>query len=218
MSTGRKNPTSNLRNYYTVILECGLIIVLLLSILAVKIQWKASTSEVNLTDEQEVAQIEDIIQTEQQKQPAPPPKPQIPVEVPNDEIIEDEIININAELDQGDYLELPPPPEEDEEEEEKIFLAVENEPELIGGQQAIYDEIDYPKRARNANIEGTVFLQFVVNPQGRVEDVQVVRGIGGGCDQEAVRVMKLMRFKPGRQRGKPVSVRVGQRIIFKITN
>lgn len=218
MSTERKNPKANLRTYYTILLETGLIFVLLLFIVAVKVEWQSTGKNMDLTSEQEVAKIEDIIQTKQEEMPAPPPRPQAPVEVPNDEIIEDEILNINAEIDMGASLELPPPPGDDEEsDEEKIFMAVEHDPELIGGQDAIYDAIEYPRKARLSNIEGTVYLQFVVNKQGEVVDPVVVRGIGGGCDEEALRVIKQMKFKPGRQRGNPVSVRMGLPIVFKLT-
>lgn len=89
-------------------------------------------------------------------------------------------------------------------------------PELIGGIQGIQEKIVYPELAVKANIEGRVYLQFIVNENGEVEDPVVLRGIGGGCDEEALRVIKETKFKPGMQRGGPVRVRYSLPIIFML--
>ncbi len=70
--------------------------------------------------------------------------------------------------------------------------------------------------ARKAGIEGRVIIQFIVNEQGSVEDPRVVRGIGGGCDEEALRAVRQAKFKPGRQRGQPVRVQYSLPIVFKL--
>ena len=72
--------------------------------------------------------------------------------------------------------------------------------------------------ARKAGIEGTVNIQFIVNENGEVEDPRVIRGIGGGCDEEALRVIKNAQFEPGRQRGKPVRVQYSVPIRFQLQN
>lgn len=216
MSTNRKNPNADLRKYYTVFLELGLIATLVIFIVAAKVTLAPSQKDLNLTDEQETVQIEDVIQTKQIEKPPPPPRPPVPVEVPNDEIIEDEIININAELDLDEALDLPPPPPEEEEEVEDFFVAVEEMPELLGSLQDLQGKADYPDMARKAGVEGMVVVQFIVNEQGRVENPVVVRGIGAGCDEEALRVVKQAQFKPGKQRGKPVRVQYSVPIIFRL--
>ena len=76
--------------------------------------------------------------------------------------------------------------------------------------------IQYPEIARKASVEGRVIVQFVVNEQGNVEDVVVARGIGAGCDEEAVRVVSEAKFTPGMQDGKAVPVRMTLPITFKI--
>lgn len=77
--------------------------------------------------------------------------------------------------------------------------------------------LHYPKEAREENVEGRVIVKFVVNKNGSVGDVQVVRGIGGGCDEEAKRVIsKMPKWKPGRQNGKPVKVYYTLPISFKL--
>lgn len=217
MSARYKKSEAELRNYYPVLLETALIIVLLVFLAAFKVPIQPKQNQVDLFDEQEQVHIEEIIQTEQQEQPPPPPRPVVPVEVPNDEVIEEEIININAELDFDEALELPEaPPGGEEGSEEDFFVAVEQMPELIGSLKDLQDKITYPDVARKAGIEGQVIIQFIVNEKGEVENPVVVRGIGGGCDQEALRVIKQAKFQPGRQRGKPVRVQYSLPIIFRL--
>jgi TonB family protein len=119
----------------------------------------------------------------------------------------------------GMEAEIPPPPPRPNEplnEEEDYFVVVEEMPELIGGLESIMKEVRYPATARNAGIEGRVFVQFVVNEQGGVEDARVVRGVGGGLDEEALRVVRQAKFKPGIQRGKPVRVKYSLPIFFRL--
>ncbi len=170
---------------------------------------------------QDVVEMEEIIQTKQREMVPPPPRPPVPVAVPNDVIIEDVDIDINAELDLSADGYLPPPPKSKEEEvedepEQDFFIAVEKMPEIIGGMKGIQERIQYPELAVKANIQGRVYVQFIVNENGEVEDPVVLRGIGGGCDQEAVRVIKETKFSPGMQRGRPVRVRYSLPIIFML--
>ena len=106
-------------------------------------------------------------------------------------------------------------------EELEIFTVVESMPEYIGGDEArmsfLQENIKYPQLARESGIQGTVFVTFVVETNGSVTDVRVLRGIGGGCDEEAVRVVKLMpKWKPGMQRSKPVRVQFTMPIRFTL--
>lgn len=217
----RKKPTADLRKYYTIFLEVGLIVTLLVLIGAVKVNLTSKKQDVKLTEEQEVVKMEEVIQTKQVEKPPPPPRPPVPVEVPNDEIVEDDIINLDAELDLDAPIDLPPPPpkaEEKKESEDDFFVVVEQMPELIGGLGAIQSKIHYPDMARKAGIEGRVYVQFIVNERGQVENPRVIRGIGGGCDEEALRAVKQAKFKPGMQRGRPVRVQYSLPIVFKLQN
>lgn len=215
----KRKPEANLRNYYTILLETGLILTLLILTALVRIDFRASEAEVIYMDEQEIVEMEEIIQTQQQETPPPPPRPPVPVPVPNDQIIEDIDIMIDAELDFGSQLALPPPPPQQEEEaepEDGFFILVEQMPELIGGLEALQREVRYPERALRANIQGRVYVQFIVNERGEVESPNVIRGIGGGCDEEAIRVVSRAKFKPGMQRGRPVRVQYNLPVIFMI--
>lgn len=108
-----------------------------------------------------------------------------------------------------------------QEEDKDFFVIVEQQPEPIGGMKAFYKHVSenlvYPEQARRMGVEGTVYLQFVVDKDGSLTDVKVIRGIGSGCDEEAVRVIKnAPKWKPGLQKGKPVKVRMSLPIIYKL--
>jgi periplasmic protein TonB len=97
--------------------------------------------------------------------------------------------------------------------EEKVepFLVVEQMPDFKGGEDALYkyleQNIRYPAMARESGISGTVYIRFIVNKDGTISDAKVLRGIGGGCDEEALRVVNNMPpWKPGKQNGNAVPV------------
>lgn len=77
------------------------------------------------------------------------------------------------------------------------FPTIEYSPELIGGLRGVVEKIRYPPSARDSRIEGVVLISFVVNEAGRVEQAVVAESVGGGCDEEALRVVREARFKPG---------------------
>jgi len=103
--------------------------------------------------------------------------------------------------------------------EKEVFLILDKAPQFPGGENAMMkflgENMKYPKVAREAGIQGTVYLSFVVGADGSISTVQVTNGIGGGCDEEAVRVVQSMpKWKPGIQRGKPVPVNYTLPICF----
>ena len=217
----RKNPKADLRKTYGVVVEIGMIAALLLLILAFRMNLDSGETMEFQQIEQEVVQMEEILQTKQIQKPPPPPRPPVPVEVPNDEILEDDDLDLDASLDIEEPLaNLPPPPPPEEEEEPEpepeIFVVVEQMPELIGGLGEIQKKIKYPEIARKAGVEGRVIIQFIVDENGSVSEPAVVRGIGAGCDEEALRVVRDAKFKPGRQRGKSVKVKMSLPITFKL--
>jgi protein TonB len=216
----RKN---DLKSTYLIRLEIGFIIALLILISAFKVNIQPSEKDDTiLSDRQEEVFMEEIVQTKQELKAPPPPKPIIPIEVPNDEIIENEIIELDSELDLNEsFMELPPPPppnEEEEYDEEEIFVVVEQMPELIGGLSSLSQYITYPEMARRAQIEGRVIVQFIIDKEGNVHNPEVIRGIGGGCDEIAVKAVKKAKFIPGMQRGKPVNVKYSMPINFTLKN
>jgi periplasmic protein TonB len=219
MITDRKQAKADLRRSYNVYLQLGLIVALLSFIGLVRINLYSEPPAPPPVEEQEEVVMEEVIQTKQIETPPPPPRPPVPVEVPNDEIIEDEIIDLDTELDLDGPLDLPPPPPPKEDEpEDDFFVVVEQMPELRGGLAALQRKVSYPEMARRAGIEGRVTVQFIVNEQGRVENPRVIRGIGGGCDEEALKAVQSARFTPGMQRGRPVRVQYSLPIVFRLQN
>ena len=105
--------------------------------------------------------------------------------------------------------------------EDTVYQIVEQMPKYTGGEEAmmkyVAENIKYPQAAKDKNISGRVFVGFVIEKDGSVSNVKVVRGIGGGCDEEAARVIKEMpKWKPGMQKGKPVRVNYMMPIFFKL--
>lgn len=185
-----------------------------------KQEYEAFTRTVEVMDEEM-----EITKQEQPKPQVQAPKPQVTqIQVVEDDT-EVEDIDINAEVDQDEVIEeyVYEAPEIEEEEivEEEVFLSVEENPEFPGGPAKLLEYVQknlkYPMMARESDIQGRVFVGFVVEKDGSISNVRVLRGIGGGCDEEAVRVVQsLPKFKPGKQRGNPVRVQYTLPIVFKL--
>lgn len=104
---------------------------------------------------------------------------------------------------------------------QEVFTIVEQMPSFPGGDSKLTEfiakNIQYPQKAQETGIQGRVFVSFVVEPDGSVSNVKVIRGIGGGCDEEAVRVIKMTpKWNPGKQRGKAVRVSYQIPVLFKL--
>ena len=102
-----------------------------------------------------------------------------------------------------------------------VYVIVEQMPEFPGGDKGYYqyiaDNIKYPAKAREKGIKGLVYVNFIVEPDGSVSNIKVLRGIGGGCDEEAVRLVESMpKFKPGMQDGEAVRVSYTVPIFFRL--
>lgn len=96
------------------------------------------------------------------------------------------------------------------------FVAVQKMPELIGGLYSIQKNIIYPEIAKRAGIEGKVYVLAFIDEQGDVVNARIIKGIGAGCDEAALQAVKLVKFKPGQQEGKPVKTQVSIPIVFKL--
>ena len=215
----RKVKKADLRLSYNLHLQLGFIVSIAIFITLFKVNIPTKVPSPILIEEQEEIFIEEVIQTKQIETPPPPPRPPVPVEVPNDEILEDEIIDLDTELDLDGPLDIPPPPPpKSEETQDDFFVVVEQMPQLIGGLASLQKKVKYPEMARRAAIEGRVTIQFIVNEKGRVENPKVIRGIGGGCDEEALKAVMTARFKPGMQRGRPVRVQYSLPIVFRFAD
>ena len=104
---------------------------------------------------------------------------------------------------------------------DKVIEKAEVMPQFPGGDQAmmkfVSENVQYPEEAKEKEISGRVMVGFIVEKDGSISDVKVVKGIGGGCDEEAVRVVKAMpKWKPGKEKGKPVRVSYMMPFTFKL--
>ena len=213
-----KNPKADLRRQYSRIFEISLIASLALLIIAFRFFPNMESKELQVEGPQELFTVEDIQHTKQDNRPPPPPKPPIPIEAPSDDVLDDVEIG-STEIDINEQVEAPPPPKEDKkivEEEPTYFVAVEEMPEPIGGIGAIQSKIVYPEIAKRAGVEGKVYVLAFVNESGDVTKAEIIKGLGAGLDEAALNAVKQTKFKPGKQRGKPVKVQVSIPIVFKL--
>jgi protein TonB len=222
----KKSPKANLENKKLMFIQIGLIISLLIAWLAFehksydKRELDASLLNREVVLDEEMVEI--TKQEEQKPQPVEVPKQTTQLEIVENEV-ETEDLNINAEVDQTEVIEEYVAPEVVEEEvvEQEIFQIVEEMPSFPGGEAELMkyvgSHIKYPQIARETGIQGRVFVGFVVEPDGSISNVKLLRGIGGGCDEEAMRVIKsLPKWKPGKQRGKAVRVSYQIPVFFKL--
>ncbi len=222
----KKSPKANLENKKLMFTQIGLIISLALAWMVFEIksydQREIDESLLNreVVVEEEMTEI--TKQEEQKPQPVEMPKQTTQLEIVQDDV-EVEDIEINADVEQTEIIEEYVAPEIEEEEvvEQEIFQIVEEMPEYPGGEKSLLEyvgkSVKYPQIARESGIQGRVFVNFVIEPDGSVSNVKVLRGIGGGCDEEAVRVIKAMKkWKPGKQRGKAVRVSYTLPVNFKL--
>ncbi len=214
-----KKPEAEVRLLYPRLVELALVVSLALLIVMFLVSKRFTLKTTHRTAEEVVLQTEEIPITKQVKRPPPPARPSIPVEDPDVEP-EDEIPFESAE--DIDWLAEAPPPPPSAAEEIVEFFAVEQPPQLKGGVKALYDYLSknnlYPEMAHRAGIEGDVIIQFVVDTNGMPKDVQVYqeRPAGLGFGEAGVKAIKAMRFSPGYQRDRPVSVRMQQVIRFRL--
>jgi protein TonB len=224
MVENKKNPKADLARTTGLFLNVGLVISLLIVIFAFEKKVYDDGSLVNLNAQAE--DFEDLMDIPQTQQPPPPPpkkvQPEI-IEVPDEEEIEEEIeIDLDVEMTEETVIEEVVFEEAPAEEEvDEIFTIVEDQPLPNGGYAAFYkfigDRLKYPAQARRMGIEGKVFVQFVVDKDGTLTEVKAVKGIGAGCDEEAERVIRgAPKWKPGKQRGRSVKVRMILPITFKL--
>ena len=203
----KKNPKVDLEKKRSLYLQIGFVIALLLVYVAFEYKnydkSNYNLGDLNLDDLEE--EIIPITKQEQKPPPPPPPPPEI-IEIVEDEVeIEEELEIEDTESDEDEIIEI------EEEDDDEFFMVVENMPEFPGGDlglmKYIQKNVKYPPRAKEYNITGKVYVQFIVDKSGIVTNVKVVRGVDKNLDAEAVRVVKsLPKYKPGKQRGKPVRV------------
>lgn len=204
-----KTAKADLIGKYKRHLKISFILSISLVILAFKFSPMPGKFEPIKVDNDEIIKITEIDPTTQKpKVPEPPKAPEIiPAELDNE--IEDIVLQ-DVGIFENVPTGTPGPPTDDKPiiEDDKIFEAVEENPEIIGGIAELQKKVYYTEIARKAGIEGTVVIEAIVDKKGNVTDVSVKKSIGGGLDDVALKAVLNTKFKPGMQRGKPVNVRM----------
>ena len=206
----------------------GLALSLLIIIIAFEWRFYDSGKQIELSG-LSGDQFEDLLEIPPTDQPPPPPPLQnqqvVIVEISDEVELEELELNLDVEITEDMRISDPVPLMEElpEEEAEEVVLIVENSPESVGGLPAFYQylakNLKYPASARQMNISGRVYLQFIVEKDGSITNIEVVKGIGGGCDEEAARVLAgAPAWHPGKQRGVPVKVRLTIPIHFNLSS
>lgn len=222
----KKTEWADLENKRPLIFSISLLISMSIMVLAFEYKQAENTK----IDFQRTAIIpmEELMEVPPTEIPPPPPQvivqPQI-IEVANEEEIKDEVhVEFDVEVTEVTKVQeftVYEQPVAEAENVDEIFLVVEQTAVPKGGMEGFYKYVNsvikYPAQARRMNIEGRVFVEFVVDKTGSVADVVAVKGIGAGCDEEAIRVVKNSPpWSPGKQRGKPVKQRMVLPITFKL--
>jgi protein TonB len=202
-------------------------LVMVLSLIYIGFEWTKSevtiydVVDTNLLAEEEI----EIVQTQQELPPPPPPPAPEVVEVIN--VVEDNVkvdnivIETEDDKDKAVVINAPVAAPIVEEEDNVVFQVVETMPSFPGGDQALFkflgDNVKYPVIAQENGIQGRVICQFVVNRDGSIVDVEVVRPVDPSLDKEAIRVIKSMpSWSPGKQRGKSVRVKYTLPVNFRL--
>jgi len=220
----KKTPNADLNKKSGLFLNIGLVVSLIIVISA--FEWKFY-DDGDLVDLGQIRDdFEEMLEIPPTEQPPPPPpkiqQPEI-IEVPDEEEIEEEIeVDLDIEITEDEAIEEIITEEAPEEEDvDQVFTIVEQHAEFKGGMKKFLEyvgkKMKYPNVARRIGVEGKVFVQFVVERDGSITDVQAIRGIGAGCDEEAMKVIRESpKWNPGKQRGRAVRVRVVIPITFRL--
>lgn len=227
----KKNKKIDLERRTPLFFAIGLVISM--SLVLVAFEWKSEYEPIEIAPRTDKVDPLYIPQITRHKDPEPPkPKaekkavvkksnnPPVIIEKKDEEEIQetikiDDLIpdDFTAVIDENEGYE----------EAEKIFDFVESDAQYPGGNKAFLEflasQINYPRNAARMGVEGTVILQYVINTDGTITDIEIIKGIGFGCDEEAKRVLAMApNWTPGKQRGIPVRVRQRVPIKFKLGN
>ena len=222
----KKNPAYDVHQYRPVIFGISLIV----SLFAVIIVFEWSVEKIErppLSDDRVLVNLIPIEYpphnfTEEVPKQAKQVNPDRIIEVKHDPValVEGPVITMESEpavnAAEPVYYEAPPV----EVVEEDTFRTAEFMPLPEGGYEGFYKllskRMKYPSKAQRNHTQGKVYVEFTVNKAGSVSNMKILKGLGDGCDEESMRVIALAKWKPGKQRGVPVNVRMVQVIEFRL--
>ncbi|MBC8147030.1 MAG: energy transducer TonB [Bacteroidetes bacterium] len=218
----RKNPKANLENKRGIFFQIGLVLALAAVFFA--FEWKTfDAKNINFVTNRLLEAPDELPPITKPEPPPPPPAPETPpiFKPVDDKTKTNDTKLFNPEIKPNTPVPpyLPPPPPPEPPKGPNFFAVVEEMPSFPGGQgemvKFLGKHIVYPTLAREIGLSGTVFLEFIVEKDGSISNIKVLRPIGGGCEEEAIRVVNLMpKWNPGKQRKKPVRVKLSLPVNF----
>ncbi len=212
----KKNPSKDYRKKSALFFNLGLVISIALVISAFEMKFEYAVSGIDLSGTYVAEPPVTIMSTVMPEKPKPIQVFNLVV-VDNNKKADPTIIKIPepSEDPVEIFVDSEPMPVEKPEE---IFTIVESMPSSSEDfLKYVGENLKYPKQASRLDIEGKVFVQFIVSKDGKMKDIKIVRGLGYGCDEEVLRVMQMPYvWTPGKQRGEPVNVRMILPITFKL--
>ena len=226
----KKSESANLENKKFTWILLGFVLVLAAHFVA--FEWTQYEQEFSgdIIDSGDIILEEEIVPITMPEKKTVPPPPQAVSQAEVLNIVEDdaeiEETTIVSNEDQAEFVEITddvPIVVEEPEDEDQIFQVVEEEASFPGGMaelmKFLHKNIKYPSICQEQGIQGRVIVQFVVEKDGSITDVQVIKAINPYLDKEAVRVVSTMpKWSPGKQRGKPVRVRFTLPVTFRLSN
>jgi len=221
----KKSEKANLEGNKGIFRQMGLI----LSLGVMFIAFEYTQTDIKASDFEVVEEIvmeEEAIPITRQETPPPPPPPPPPaftevLNIVDDDVeLEEELELDDMEMDEEAEVEIMDFEEEVEEDDNQVFMVVETMPSFPGGDAALMKylqkNVKFPAIAQENGIQGRVYVEFVVNKDGQIVDVKILKGVDRSLDEEAMRVVKNMPpWSPGEQRGK--AVRVSYRLPINFT-
>jgi protein TonB len=227
----KKDPKVDLETRKSIYALTGLVSIL--AILFIAFEWTSiSTRRTSVVQREAIEEEEEIVMTVQNNTPPPPPPPPMPDVIEQLTVVEDDVEIEEVEVqsmedDNNTTVEVmnleaeTGPSEEEEAEGNQIFTIVEQQPEFPGGETALLkylsEHIKYPAFAQENGIQGRVTLSFTVEKDGSIANIEVMRSPADELSKEAVRVVSSMpKWKPGKQRGKPVRVKYVLPVVFRL--
>lgn len=219
----KKNPLKNVEKRKASLLFTGLLFAC--SAVLVAFEWRVPENiEYRTMGDLDMETIEvEIVPVSRIKAPPPPPPPVVHHEFKIVDKVKPttEPVIVTKPEPTPEPVVIPIAPKKEELTEEYIPFGANVMPEFVGGEEALFqylgDHIRYPQMAKEAGISGKVYLTFVVDTNGVISDIEVLKGIGGGCDEEAVRVLRNMpRWNPGKNNGQPVRVHFNLPVSFTL--
>ncbi len=214
--TAQKNPEVDLKLHYQKNLELGFVLALIIVLGTFQSLRKVTLGKHEFVTPDIKIEVEEIPPSEQIKRPPMPARPTVPIPTEDEDVPEDETIE-TTEIDFDNIPDPPPEPVEDD-PGSYTFIPYDEPPEMIGGMAALKKHLVYPEIARKAGVEGVVHIGVLVDAQGNVAKLQVLKSSVSnvGFEEAAMKALRQVKWKPAFQRDRPIKVWISIPVKFRL--